>query len=81
MDRHHVDVAAQVKEYLTTREVSDLTGIPMATLRTWRSRNDGPASFVVGQRRVMYRRAQLEAWLGAQEASSTRGRVVPGLVA
>ncbi|WP_280762823.1 helix-turn-helix transcriptional regulator [Prescottella agglutinans] len=70
-----------MKEFLTTREVSDLTGIPQATLRTWRYQNCGPASFVVGRRRVMYRRTQLEAWFSANEESSTRGGIASGRVA
>ena len=43
------------REYLTTAEVSELTGIPVGTLRYWRHRRrgEGPKSFCLG-RRVAY---------------------------
>ncbi len=59
---------------LTTKDLSAETGVPEATLRYWRHRDEGPASFRVG-RRVVYRRAAVEEWLNAQEATTTRGGV------
>jgi len=49
-------------EYLVTKRVSEEYGIP------------GPASFRMG-RRVVYRRAEIEKWISAQEAASIRGGV------
>lgn len=54
-------------ELLTTEEVADRIRVPAATLRWWRHLNDGtgPKSAKVG-RRVMYRAADVDAWLKAQ---------------
>lgn len=63
------------QELLTTKQVADEYGINEATLRYWRHRDEGPASFKMGGRRVVYRRSAITAWIEAQEASSTRGGV------
>lgn len=47
-------------------QVSELTKIPEATLRYYRYLGDrGPKSFKIG-RRVMYRRADVDAWIEEQ---------------
>lgn len=46
-------------------EVSSATRIPEATLRWLRHMSRGPRSFKVG-RRVVYKRADVEAWLEEQ---------------
>ena len=46
-------------------EVSELTGVSEATLRFWRSVGKGPRSAKLG-RRIVYRRADVEAWVEAQ---------------
>nr|WP_224112664.1 helix-turn-helix domain-containing protein [Mycobacterium avium] len=61
-------------EFLTAAQVSELTGLPQATLRYWRHANQGPASFRLG-RRIMYRREVVERWIAAQEKATTRGGV------
>lgn len=63
-----------MNEFLTTRQVSELTGIPEASLRYFRHCGTGPASFALG-RRVVYRRSELVKWIEAQEAATTRGGV------
>lgn len=60
-------------ELLTIAEVADSVRVPLATLRYWRYLGTGPRSFRVG-RRVVYRRAEIENWLAAQEAL---GRAAP----
>lgn len=50
-----------------------MTGVPEGTLRYWRASDFGPPSFTLGPRRVVYRRDAVEAWIAAQEATSTRG--------
>jgi excisionase family DNA binding protein len=50
---------------LTMDEVSDLLRTPVPTLRFWRHRGTGPTSLKIG-RRVMYRGADLDAWLERQ---------------
>lgn len=49
-----VRVIETKKMLLTTQEVSDLTGIPVATLTTWRSRKQGPR-YVKFPKGVFYR--------------------------
>ncbi|UYM05459.1 helix-turn-helix transcriptional regulator [Solicola gregarius] len=50
---------------LRVSEVSDLTGIPEATLRFWRHQGTGPKSAKLG-RRVVYREVDVIAWIDAQ---------------
>lgn len=51
-------------------EVSELTGIPEATLRFYRSRGTGgPKSAKLG-RRVVYREADVQDWIEAQFAAA-----------
>jgi excisionase family DNA binding protein len=59
-------------EYLSTRRVSELTGVPVTTLRYWRHAGSGPASFTLG-RRVVYRRSEIERWIAEQEKTTRRG--------
>ena len=58
---------------LTTAEVATLLNVPPATLRWWRYKGVGPASFTLGARRVMYRLEDVEAWLREQYENSGRG--------
>jgi predicted DNA-binding transcriptional regulator AlpA len=46
-------------------EVSEMTGIPEATLRFWRHQGTGPQSAKLG-RRVVYREEDVKAWIDAQ---------------
>jgi predicted DNA-binding transcriptional regulator AlpA len=61
-------------DFLTSAQVSQLTGLPQATLRYWRHANKGPASFSLG-RRIVYRREEVMRWIAAQEEATTRGGV------
>lgn len=58
-------------ELLTTAEVADLVRATPSTVRFWRHAGTGPAGFKVG-RRVLYRRADVEAWIAAQERAEQR---------
>lgn len=53
-------------DLMTTDEVSEYLKTPSATLRYWRHRNEGPRSFKLGAKRVMYRRQDVDAWLMQQ---------------
>ena len=55
---------------LTFNEVSELTNIPIATLRWYRAKGMGPKTFRLGGR-VMAREDDVEAWIQAQYAAST----------
>ncbi|MGE2715139.1 helix-turn-helix transcriptional regulator [Mycolicibacterium litorale] len=57
---------------MTTQEVSVELGIPVGTLRYYRSTSSGPASFRLGGR-VRYRRADVVAWVDEQERATRRG--------
>ncbi|WNM25648.1 helix-turn-helix transcriptional regulator [Demequina capsici] len=52
------------QRFMTIDEVSDLTRIPVNTLRWWRHINDGrgPKSFRLGGR-VLYTVDEVEAWI------------------
>ncbi|WP_346764340.1 helix-turn-helix domain-containing protein [Rhodococcus sp. B10] len=63
------------ERFLTTKQVSEIYGIPEATLRYWRHVGEGPSSFVRGRRSVIYRRSEVDRWVTAQEAMSVRGGV------
>ncbi|WP_082933013.1 helix-turn-helix transcriptional regulator [Mycolicibacterium elephantis] len=59
-------------ELLGAKEVSDLTGVPVWTLRYWRHSDIGPASFTLG-RRVAYRRDEVLRWISQRESATRRG--------
>lgn len=63
------------EEYLSTKQVAEIIGVPESTIRYWRHRNQGPAGFRMGGKRISYRRSEVEKWLTAQEAATTRGGV------
>ena len=54
-------------DYLISEEVAKVCRAPVATLAYWRHVGKGPRSFKVG-RRVLYDRADVEAWLEAAKA-------------
>lgn len=60
---------------MTTTEVSKELGIPVGTLRYYRSVGCGPTSFRLGGR-VRYRRDLLDAWVAEQERNTQRGEGV-----
>jgi predicted DNA-binding transcriptional regulator AlpA len=60
-----------VNEILLIEEVSELTRLPLATLRFYRHRGDGgPKSFKLGNR-VAYKRSDVEQWIEAQYSAQT----------
>jgi hypothetical protein len=67
-------------ELLTIAEAAHLLRTRVATLRFWRHRNIGPASFRLG-RRVLYRRADLTAWIDAQHERDLARRSDRGVLA
>jgi predicted DNA-binding transcriptional regulator AlpA len=51
-------------------EVAEMTGVPEATLRFWRSTHQGgPPSARLG-RRIVYREEDVTAWIDAQFAKA-----------
>lgn len=58
---------------LTLDECAEYLKIPRNTLRYWRVRGDtGPHSFKLNNR-VVYKRADVDAWVEQQYAASTAG--------
>ncbi len=57
-------------EAVNAAEAAKLTGIPPATLATWRSRGGGPHFLKLG-RVVRYRRRALLEWMAARECRHT----------
>lgn len=61
------------RSLLTTAEVSEMTGVPVETLRWWRHvGGKGPISFKLG-RRVVYERADIQQWLTEQRKLTRSG--------
>jgi hypothetical protein len=60
-------------DLLTTAEVALIMRSPVSTLRYWRHLGTGPHSFRVG-RRVVYRRADVAAWLHEQAEAGRADR-------
>lgn len=54
-------------EYLSAPELERLTGTKASTWRYWAHVGIGPKSFKLGRRRV-WKRADVLAWIAAQEA-------------
>lgn len=59
-------------DLLSTKQVSDMTGVSEPTVRYWRHMGQGPVSFKIG-RRVVYRREAVEQWIAEQEKATSRG--------
>lgn len=59
-------------DYFTTQETSELLRRSPETLRYWRARGDGPHWFKIG-RRVLYARADVEAFIADARAASRTG--------
>lgn len=65
-----------MEKYLTTKQVSEMTGIPEGTLRFWRHGGfDGPRSHTLGPKRVVYPLTSLNEWLAAQASNNVSGGV------
>ena len=50
-------------DYLTDAQLADRLHVTARTTMRWRRDGNGPAYLRVGVRRVLYRRADVEAWL------------------
>jgi len=52
------------RAFLSPKEVEAIYGIPVSTLSFWRNASgSGPKFTRVGDRRIKYRRADIESWL------------------
>lgn len=65
-DNHTLSLAAE-DPLLNTEEVSQmLGGVPLTTLKRWRTERTGPAPLHIG-RHVRYRQSVVEAWLAQKD--------------
>lgn len=58
-------------EYLRPADVEANYAIAVGTLKSWRHDGYGPDWFRLGQRRIVYRRSVVEAWITEQEQRGT----------
>jgi uncharacterized protein YjcR len=49
------------RDWLNSKEVAELLGVPVHTVRAWRSRKQGPPCYRMYQA-IRYDRAEVEAW-------------------
>ncbi|WP_371679778.1 helix-turn-helix transcriptional regulator [Streptomyces sp. NBC_01276] len=61
--------------FLTVAQAAAYLGISPNTLYVWRHRREGPPSFTMGSRRVMYRVAALDEWIEQQERADSRSNL------
>lgn len=62
-------IVASVGDYMTEREVVERTTLSQRTLQRYRSAGGGPTWSRLG-RRVVYRWADVEAWIRSREVSA-----------
>lgn len=76
--RSSISDASQVPALLDVHQLSEVLGIPEATLYSWRTHRRGPRGIRVG-RHLRYRPEDVQAWIdaqvdGAQHAGGRSGR-------
>ena len=60
-----------IPDMVTTKELAELIGVPVATLNNWRSIGRGPRSFRLG-RAVRYLVTDVAAWIERQQQADDR---------
>ena len=60
-----------LEEAVSTRAASRITGVPICTLETWRSRGGGPPFLKLGSKTVRYQRRELLEWMAGQRRRDT----------
>ena len=66
-----IGVMITLDRLLTTQQLADYLGVPVATLYAWRYAGEGPPGFRVGKH-VRYRSADVDQWIQHQLDSSRR---------
>lgn len=62
-------MSIETHQIMTMAEVAEITRIPVNTLRFYRHKGTGPKSGKIGGR-IMYRRADVDAWIEEQFATT-----------
>ena len=57
--------------YFTTEQAAKYTGLSKSYFEKLRVRGDGPAYYKVSARKVLYKLAELEAWMATHRRHST----------
>jgi predicted DNA-binding transcriptional regulator AlpA len=57
-----------MRRLLTLAQIHERTGTPLATLRYWRSRGEGPPTFRLGRRIVAFEE-DVERWITEAKAA------------
>jgi excisionase family DNA binding protein len=65
------DGPQELVRLLTPSELSEMLGVPVATLYSWRYHGRGPAAVRVG-RHLRYRLSDVDAWLAYSELEQGR---------
>ena len=60
-----------MEKLLDQREVAEILGLSDRTLEAWRVQGYGPAHLRLSPSRIRYRPSDIQAWIDAQERSST----------
>jgi excisionase family DNA binding protein len=63
--KHPSETVQGADRLMSLWDVSQLLGVPIATLYAWRHRGEGPSGYRIG-RHVRYRRAAVESWIEEQ---------------
>lgn len=63
-----------IDEYLTTEQAAEYTKLAASTLTKKRLYGDGPPYLRPGLRRIIYKKADLDAWLESHRRTSTSDR-------
>lgn len=58
--------AAQPAEFLSTDELAELLTVDIKTVKRWRASGEGPPFIRIGRSRVIYSRADVDAWLAGR---------------
>jgi prophage regulatory protein len=72
---HHSWMEQTMTQLLRTAEVSARINTKESTLRYWRHLGEGPPSFKLGKKNVVYPLDELERWIARNQKLSTRGEV------
>jgi predicted DNA-binding transcriptional regulator AlpA len=57
--------------WLTRKQTADYLGLSVGTLANWASMDIGPGYTRMGGGRVLYRMAEVESWLAAQQQKAS----------
>jgi predicted DNA-binding transcriptional regulator AlpA len=62
---------AQSNLYITTRQAAEHLGVSTSWLEKLRVYGSGPPYFKPSERRILYRRDEIEAWISSSRRTST----------